>query len=107
MIGRLVKSILLAIFIAIVLLCLWITFYRSDWMVVGRPKIHNWAVYPNGCPAGTDEIGHDDSGSLICKQQPTGCPYGDNIPVDSIKCAPDKDSVYNANQPAMVEFVGK
>lgn len=36
------------------------------------------------CPDGFYSIG--DS----CKKEPTGCPYGENTPVDSIKCKPDK-----------------
>lgn len=39
------------------------------------------------CPPGTDNIGIDSEGNLICKNQPSGCPYGDNIPLDSPKCA--------------------
>lgn len=39
------------------------------------------------CPAGSYRIGGTDS-EPICKNEPTGCPYGDSIPVDSPKCAP-------------------
>jgi hypothetical protein len=39
------------------------------------------------CPAGTYEIGRDGAKPL-CKAEPTGCPYGDSIPLDSPKCAP-------------------
>lgn len=35
------------------------------------------------CPDGYYKIGDGD-----CKAQPTGCPYGDSIPLDSPKCAP-------------------
>lgn len=35
------------------------------------------------CPQGSYPIGDG-----ICKQEPTGCPYGDSIPLDSPKCAP-------------------
>lgn len=34
------------------------------------------------CPAGTYDAGG------FCKNEPTGCPYGDSIPMDSPKCAP-------------------
>lgn len=33
------------------------------------------------CPTGTYQIGTDDSGNPICKNEPTGCPYGDSIPL--------------------------
>jgi hypothetical protein len=42
------------------------------------------------CPAGSYEIGERD-GQAICKLEPTGCPYGDSIPLDSPKCAPPED----------------
>lgn len=32
------------------------------------------------CPAGSYNIGTNDD--PICKQEPTGCPYGDSIPMD-------------------------
>lgn len=34
------------------------------------------------CPAGSYSIGIDENGQHICKQEPTGCPYGDSIPMD-------------------------
>ena len=34
------------------------------------------------CPVGTYDAGG------FCKNEPTGCPYGDSIPLDSPKCAP-------------------
>lgn len=44
------------------------------------------------CPAGSYPIDHKD-GAPICKAEPTGCPYGDSIPLDSPKCAPANNSV--------------
>jgi hypothetical protein len=43
---------------------------------------------PKSCPAGTYNIG--TTNEPVCKNEPTGCPYGDSIPVDSPKCAPPK-----------------
>lgn len=43
---------------------------------------------PKTCPAGTYNIGTINE--PVCKNEPTGCPYGDSIPVDSPKCAPPK-----------------
>lgn len=33
------------------------------------------------CPAGSYDIGISKDGSPICKLEPTGCPYGDSIPL--------------------------
>lgn len=51
------------------------------------------------CPIGYYEIDAN-----TCKREPTGCPYGDSIPLDSPKCAPQVDSqndnvLYNAYEP--------
>lgn len=40
------------------------------------------------CPDGQTLQGFDDSNNPICRAYPTGCPYGDSIPLDSPKCAP-------------------
>lgn len=42
------------------------------------------------CPAGTFLVTYEDNDfqKPICKGEPTGCPYGDQIPVDSPKCVP-------------------
>lgn len=37
------------------------------------------------CPAGSYDAGG------FCKNEPTGCPYGDSIPLDSPKCAPSPE----------------
>jgi len=44
------------------------------------------------CPAGSYSIGENKNGDLICKLEPTGCPYGDSIPLgpDCDKHAPQK-----------------
>jgi len=34
------------------------------------------------CPAGSYNIGTKDGINPICKLEPTGCPYGDSIPLD-------------------------
>ena len=43
---------------------------------------------PETCPAGSYEIDRKDDGSPLCRLEPTGCPYGDSIPLDSPHCAP-------------------
>lgn len=43
------------------------------------------------CPDGTTLVDYEDGvykQKPICKGNPTGCPYGDSIPVDSPKCVP-------------------
>ena len=46
---------------------------------------------PLNCPAGTYDAGG------FCKNEPTGCPFGDSIPLDSPKCAPPADIECNAD----------
>lgn len=49
----------------------------------------------DSCPAGTYELGPDKiTGEPVCKADPTGCPYGDSIPIDECsKFAPAIDPV--------------
>lgn len=42
------------------------------------------------CPSGSYRIGGTDQ-QPVCKSEPTGCPYGDSIPLDSPKCAPSAE----------------
>lgn len=60
------------------------------------------------CPNQTDTLlGYDETtGAAICKAAPTGCPYGDSIPLgpDCDKHAPVAEPV---EQPPAEEFVGK
>lgn len=46
---------------------------------------------PLSCAAGTYDAGG------WCKAEPTGCPFGDSIPLDSPKCAPPSDVECNAD----------
>lgn len=59
-------------------------------------------VYPTytapnngGCPAGSYNIGTKDGVNPICKLEPTGCPFGDSVPLD--KCTPPPDITCNAD----------
>ena len=45
------------------------------------------------CPTGSYEIGREHDGAAICHLEPTGCPYGDSIPLDSPKCAPSPEEL--------------
>jgi len=45
----------------------------------------------NPCPSGSYQIDVRD-GKPLCKLEPTGCPYGDSIPLDSPKCAAPVES---------------
>lgn len=47
------------------------------------------------CPAGSYAIGFTDLGVAICKLEPTGCPFGDSVPLD--KCAPPSDIICNVD----------
>jgi hypothetical protein len=46
------------------------------------------AANGDGCPTGSYNIGISKDGQPLCKLEPTGCPYGDSIPLDSPKCVP-------------------
>lgn len=53
-------------------------------------------VLPKECPAGTTLVDYEngDKQKPICKGEPTGCPYGDSIPIDSPKCvAPYEEEI--------------
>lgn len=39
------------------------------------------------CPEGSYDIGITKNGEPLCKIEPTGCPYGDSIPLE--KCDPE------------------
>lgn len=46
------------------------------------------------CPSGSYLIGYDKDGvNPICKLEPTGCPFGDSVPLD--KCTPPPDIICN------------
>lgn len=53
------------------------------------------------CPVGTYDIGRDAAGSPVCKSEPSGCPYGDSIPLDSPKCTPPVD--YSTSHNMVIE----
>lgn len=50
------------------------------------------------CPAGSYDIGISKDGQPICKLEPTGCPYGDSIPMDM--CAKFEPQPVQAVEPA-------
>lgn len=55
---------------------------KSDGECTGRETAGRCA---DKCPPGTYKIGNvndDGSGAAICKAEPTGCPYGDSIPME-------------------------
>jgi hypothetical protein len=52
------------------------------------------AATPYECPAGSYAIGDG-----VCKNEPTGCPYGDSIPLDSPKCAPPPEPALKETMP--------
>lgn len=49
----------------------------------------------DGCPTGSYNIGTKDGVNPICKLEPTGCPFGDSVPLD--KCTPPPDITCNAD----------
>lgn len=53
--------------------------------VPGATQVGDTTQYGT-CPDGTYQIGMDEYNQPICKSEPTGCPYGDSIALDSGKC---------------------
>lgn len=54
------------------------------------------------CPAGSYDIGISKDGSPICKLEPTGCQYGDSIPMDMCdKFKPQVEPVQPVEQPVI------
>lgn len=51
---------------------------------------------PEECPDGTVNIGTEQE--PICRDEPTGCPNGDSIPVDSPKCEEEEEEETPAPQ---------
>lgn len=52
----------------------------------------------SGCPAGQTQIG-TENGQPICRITPTGCPYGDSIPLDMCdKFKPEEQPVQKETQ---------
>lgn len=57
------------------------------------------------CPAGSYNIGISKDGSAICKLEPTGCPYGDSIPLgaDCDKHAPVEPEIVPVQEYPVME----
>lgn len=68
---------------------------------------------PKPCENGWHLVEHEngDLQKPICKGPPTGCPYGDSIPLDSPKCAPPVEVENTTPTPVTTEdtevFYGK
>lgn len=54
---------------------------RHDQYAINETCPSDQPYVPTTCPAGYDDIGKEENGDAICKLQPTGCPYGDSIPL--------------------------
>jgi hypothetical protein len=72
--------------------CAYILVFHTEWVVTGSPaeaegyssrdEVHDTELV---CPDGYYRIGEQQD-EPVCKEEPTGCPYADSIPADSIKC---------------------
>ncbi len=71
--------------------------YGAIILTVPNPVQPASAANGDGCPTGSYNIGITKDGSPLCKLEPTGCPFGDSIPLDSPKCAPPADIICNAD----------
>lgn len=56
-------------------------------------NVGGFSVEVGVCPPGSYNIGTKDGVNPICKLEPTGCPFGDSVPLD--KCAPPPDIICN------------
>lgn len=75
-----------------VLVCAYVLLVHSHVKYVPTAE----AAVQQTCPAGSYEIGRKEpGGDPICKLEPTGCPYGDSIPLgpDCDKHAPQPEPV--------------
>jgi hypothetical protein len=91
---RVIKKSANWLLIIMVALIFYVVYAHPDWIVL--PPVH-----ADSAPADT-----------YVPHTPTGCAYGDSIPVDSVKCAPPQStSVYNATEPVTTApaetFTGK
>lgn len=114
------------LFIILLILMTWLLVVHPDWIVAGPPKAGALAPsdkYDGDC-TGTETAGRCadkfvcpddtypiDEANHICKANPTGCPYGDSIPLGP-DCDKHTPTVYNANEasdPVMAadQFAGK
>lgn len=67
-----------------------------------RPQPADASDTVSECPAGSYNIGISKDGSPICKLEPTGCPYGDSIPMDMCdKFKPEVEPLQPIEQPVI------
>lgn len=66
-------------------------------VAVMTSRVGSTEQQPATCPAGSYNIGISKDGSPLCKLEPTGCPYGDSIPMDM--CDKFKPQVVEPVQP--------
>lgn len=67
---------------------------KYDGDCTGQETEGRCADKPLICPEGSYLLDYNDKGEPICKADPTGCPYGDSIPL-----GPECDKHAPANQP--------
>jgi hypothetical protein len=50
-------------------------------LIMGLSNLFAHAEPVKTCPAGSYDVGISKTNELLCKLEPTGCPYGDSIPI--------------------------
>jgi hypothetical protein len=64
------------------------------------------AVAVQACPEGTYNVGETKTNEPLCKIIPTGCPYGDSIPLDMCdKFAPKPEPIKEVEPVQEQEFI--
>lgn len=81
---RVIKRILSLAMLAIYLLAIFTAFMILQYMFTKDPSYRNNQLTIVSCGPG-----HYDAGG-VCRSEPTGCPYGDTLPLDDPRCAPPK-----------------
>lgn len=70
-------------------------------LVKPSPQPANASQQSSECPAGSYNIGESKTNEPLCKLEPTGCPYGDSIPMDMCdKFAPQPEQPAEQPKPA-------
>lgn len=85
-----------AVFFLLLFAHIWLQIYTAG--PVGAASLDQPSstfIETKDCPAGSYNIGISKDGLTICKLEPTGCPFGDSVPLD--KCAPPSDIICNVD----------
>jgi len=100
--------------------------FHADWIVAGPQKVNAQSIpsdkadeectgqetagrCADKCPNQTDTLqGYDkETGAAVCRSAPTGCQYGDSIPMSECDKFAPQQAVYNNTEPTASDYAGK